>query len=57
MHAARARGARVGRKPALTPPQVAHARKLVENGESPAAVARSLKVGRATLYRALKEGA
>jgi DNA invertase Pin-like site-specific DNA recombinase len=52
--AARARGARVGRKPVLSSAQVAHARKLVDDGESPAAVARSLKVGRATLYRALK---
>jgi DNA invertase Pin-like site-specific DNA recombinase len=54
MRAARARGAPVGRRKALTAAQVQHARKLIEGGESPSAVARSLKVGRATLYRALK---
>jgi len=54
MRAARARGAAVGRKRALSSAQVQHARKLIEAGESPASVARSLKVGRATLYRALK---
>ncbi|MBI1981612.1 MAG: helix-turn-helix domain-containing protein [Methylocystis sp.] len=27
---------------------------MIEGGESPSAVARSLKIGRATLYRALK---
>ena len=54
MRAARARGARVGRKRALSPSQIDHARKLIESGESPSAIARSLKVGRATLYRALK---
>jgi DNA invertase Pin-like site-specific DNA recombinase len=54
MHAAHARGACGGRRPALTLPQAAHARKLVENGESPAAVARSPRVGWTTRYRALK---
>lgn len=54
MKAARARGVRVGRRKALTAVQVEHARKLVAGGESPTAVARSLKVGRATLYRALR---
>lgn len=56
MRAARERGAPVGRKRAVTAAQVEHARKLVAGGESPAAVARSLKVGRATLYRALRTG-
>jgi len=37
----------------LTPAQISHARQLVEQGESPSAVARSMKVGRSTLYRAL----
>lgn len=53
MSAARARGEHLGRKPALSPAQIDHARLLVDRGESPSAVARSLKVGRSTLYRAL----
>lgn len=51
--AARKRGQRLGRKPSLTPEQIAFARRLIENGESPRAVARSLKVGKSTLYRHL----
>ena len=51
--AARKRGERLGRKPSLTPEQVTIARQLIENGESPRAVARSLKVGKSTLYRHL----
>jgi DNA invertase Pin-like site-specific DNA recombinase len=53
MKAAKARGIEVGRKRVLTPSQISHARQLVEQGESPSAVARSMKVGRSTLYRAL----
>lgn len=53
MKAAKARGVEVGRKRVLTPAQINHARQLVEEGESPASVARSMKVGRSTLYRAL----
>lgn len=53
MKAAKARGVEVGRKRALTPAQINHARLLVERGESPSAVARTMKVGRSTLYRAL----
>ena len=55
IRAARARGVRVGRKRALSAAQIAHARQLIAGGESPTAVARSLKVGRATLYRALRD--
>ena len=51
--AAQRRGVKMGRKPKLSPPQVAHARKLVKNGESPAHVAHLLKVARSTLYAAL----
>ena len=51
--AAQARGVKMGRKPLLSAPQVAHARKLLEQGESPHTVARSLSVSRRTLYRAL----
>ncbi len=53
MAAARKRGAKLGRKRALSPAQIAHARVLIEQGESPAMVARSLKVARSTLYAAL----
>ena len=51
--AAKRRGVRLGRKPALSPEQVKHARKLVEAGDSPADVARLLGVARSTLYRSL----
>jgi DNA invertase Pin-like site-specific DNA recombinase len=44
----------MGRKPKLTPQQVAHARKLIGQGERPDTVAQSLKVSRRTLYRALQ---
>lgn len=54
LQAAKARGARLGRRPALDAAQVEHARKLIGAGERPTDVARSLKVGRATLYRALR---
>ena len=53
MKAAKARGVDVGRKPALNSSQISHARLLIERGESPSAVAQSLKVGRSALYRAL----
>jgi Enterobacteriaceae phage serine recombinase len=51
--AAKRRGVKLGRKPKLSPQQVAHARKLIEHGESPAHVAQLLKVARSTLYVAL----
>lgn len=53
MASARARGSMVGRRRALTPAQLDHARLLIEKGESPSVVARSLGCGRSTLYRAL----
>ena len=34
MHAARARGVRVGRRRALSPAQIAHARQLIAGGET-----------------------
>ncbi len=52
--AAVARGVKMGRKPKLTPQQVTHARKLIEQGEHHDTVAHSLKVSRRTLYRALQ---
>ena len=51
--AAKARGVHVGRRKALTSAQIAHARILIEGGESPSVVARSMRVGRSTLYRHL----
>lgn len=51
--AARARGVKVGRKRKLSADQVAHARKLIDDGESRQYVADLLSVGRVTLYRAL----
>jgi len=51
--AAKARGVKLGRKRKLTPKQVAHGRALLDAGETGHAVAQSLGVSRATLYRAL----
>jgi DNA invertase Pin-like site-specific DNA recombinase len=54
LKAARKRGVRIGRPPALTPAQIKHAKKLIDAGERPSAVAASLNVDRSTLYRAIK---
>lgn len=51
--AAKARGVKFGRKPKLSPQQIAHARRLIEQGERREDVAALFKVGRKTLYRAL----
>ena len=51
--AARADGRRLGRPAALTPAQIRHAAQLIEQGESPPRVAKSLKVGASTLRAAL----
>ena len=53
--AAKKRGARLGRPPALKMAQVKHARTLIEAGERPTDVAESMGVNRSTLYRALKK--
>lgn len=55
LEAAKKRGVRIGRPRRLTPAQVSHARKLIAAGERPAAVAASLSVNRATLYRAMRQ--
>lgn len=47
------RGEHVGRRPALSPSRLAAAREMLEGGHGAAYVARVLKVGRSTLYRAL----
>jgi len=54
--AAKAKGVRFGRPPALSAEQIALARQLVEAGQRPRAVAQMLKVHPATLYRALAAG-
>ena len=47
------RGEHVGRRPAFNSARLAAARDMLENGFGTAHVARVLKVGRSTLYRAL----
>lgn len=54
IQAAKKRGTHLGRRPSLAPAQIDHARTLIERGESPRAVARTMRVGKSTLYRALK---
>jgi DNA invertase Pin-like site-specific DNA recombinase len=54
MNAAKARHVLMGRRPGLTPTQVEMARVLLSKGESPSVVARTLRVGRSTLYRHLR---
>jgi DNA invertase Pin-like site-specific DNA recombinase len=55
--AAICRGVKFGRKPKLTAPQIAHACKLIDEGEPVPDVARLLSVDRATIYRALQSAA
>src|SRR5258708_1522972 len=58
LSAARARGRKGGRKSKLSPMQIAHARKLLEDRTTTIKdVAASLGVNRATIYRALGLGA
>ncbi len=54
MRAAKSRGEHIGRPSALTPLQVREAKKMLNRGESPNHVARVLRCGRSTLYRALR---
>lgn len=54
--AARARGQRLGRPPAMTPEKAAYARQLfTEPDRTVASIARLLGVSRSTLYKALPE--
>lgn len=56
LDAARARGQRLGRPPALTPEQIAHARAMLTAPEaSVASIARLLGVSRSTIYKHLPE--
>lgn len=50
---AKQRGKKLGRKPKLTLEQIHHAKKLIDTGESPRHVAKSLAVSLATLYRTI----
>jgi len=52
--AAKARGVKMGRKPKLSPQQVAHARELREQGQRPRQIAPLLKVSERTVERALR---
>jgi DNA invertase Pin-like site-specific DNA recombinase len=54
--AAKARGVKFGRKPALTPDQIEHAKELrtrKKDPKTPQQIARILKCSPATVYRAL----
>lgn len=55
LRAARSRGVHVGRPFRLTADQTAQARTLIAAGHRTVDVARTLGVGKSTLYRALKE--
>lgn len=55
--AAKQRGAKLGRKPKLSADQIAQARQLIDAGESPSRVAKTIGVSPATLYRAIPAGA
>lgn len=53
LEAARRAGRKIGRPRALTRDQIRKARVLIQNGESPASVARAFKVGASTLRAAI----
>ena len=54
LQAAKKRGQRLGRRPALTPAQADHACQLVAQGERVKDIAKLLKVSPDTVYRALR---
>ena len=54
--AAHRQGVKFGRKPKLTAQQLAHAHKLIDDGQRREDVAALFKVSRVTLYRALVNG-
>jgi DNA invertase Pin-like site-specific DNA recombinase len=51
--AAKARGVKMGRKPKLSPQQIAHARQLREQGQRSRQIGQLLKVSERTIERAL----
>jgi DNA invertase Pin-like site-specific DNA recombinase len=56
LNAARARGVRVGRPPAMTPEQIRHARDLLTRPENTiSSIARLLGVSRSTIYKYVPE--
>jgi DNA invertase Pin-like site-specific DNA recombinase len=56
IQAARARGVRLGRPPAMTPEQIGHARALLTLPENTvSSIARLLGVSRSTIYKHLPE--
>lgn len=56
LEAARARGVRLGRPPAMTPEQVGHARQLLTNPDNTvSSIAKLLGVSRSTIYKYLPE--
>jgi DNA invertase Pin-like site-specific DNA recombinase len=56
LDAARARGQRLGRPPAMTPEQIRHARDLLTHpGNSISSIARLLGVSRSTIYKYVPE--
>ncbi|MCB1258692.1 MAG: Hin recombinase, partial [Microthrixaceae bacterium] len=57
LEAARARGAKIGRPAAVTRDQLDQAKTLVSAGHRVGDVAKTLGVGRSTLYRALRDEA
>ena len=57
VQAARKRGVKFGRKMKLTPDRLTHARKLIDQGNTPTEAAKLMAVSRATLYRALQREA
>jgi DNA invertase Pin-like site-specific DNA recombinase len=57
MASAKQRGTKLGRKPKLTTEQIAHAKNLIDTGESPRQVAKTLEVSVATLYRSIPAAA
>lgn len=57
MASAREHGIKLGRKPKLSTDQVEHARKLIDSGESPRHVAKTIGVSTATLYRSIPAAA
>lgn len=54
MQAAKKRGEHIGRPVALTFAQIREAKKMLARGESPSHAARIFRVGRSTLYRAIR---
>jgi DNA invertase Pin-like site-specific DNA recombinase len=46
LKAAKARGVQLGRRRSMTPAQAKHARKLIDGGENPRTVARTLTCSR-----------